>query len=98
MSEHLNEWQCLTSRYGAHHERRNEEPWRGRHCSARADANCPPLAWCICPGAAVTHPPTPCAQKLTQEDALCDECRRWCIGVEPDGRVVQLASVPRVAR
>lgn len=37
---------------------------------------------CACPGGSRRF--SPCCQRATAEDRLCDGCRRWCVAIDDD--------------
>jgi hypothetical protein len=70
----------FTTRYGINDRNPDAELWQRRHLAAAEDERT--ALHCICPGGATDKARNPCRQRCTQEDMLCDECRRWCYAVD----------------
>ncbi len=82
------EWVPFTHRYGIAEPlsaaRWDTATWRFRHCRAVVNGFAPDLFRCICPGSGLRRedPPRRCGDRASQEDRLCDACRRWCYAVD----------------
>jgi hypothetical protein len=78
----------FSARHGRLHPSPPDEAWAARHAAPSP----PTQRTCLCPGCQPNmihsdeHGPWSCAQDMTQEDGLCDECRAWCVAVDHAGR------------
>lgn len=106
LSQHSPTWHARTplhsARYGHRSKRFAKAPFERRHVFVDEP---PDQHACVCPCVqflmdasvrASGREPTlklygQCTQRATQEDLLCDECRDWCIAIDSDGVVHQLA-------
>src|SRR5690348_14303886 len=101
MGSHLDEWQPLNVRYGRADpvtwNDKGEWSWRHRwpepvqpyHVAKPPDDR----VRCICPGSTFPDIAYRCRQRATQEDAICDECRQWCIAADSNGDVHLIAAL-----
>jgi hypothetical protein len=72
-----------------------QPPWTHRH-HVGGGTEWPlvqPRHRCRCGGPKADYEPQQCHQRATQEDILCDECRRWCVAIDDAGEYHLLADL-----